>query len=147
MAKGIFILVLITFLVMGGLNRTAYLTGAGDTAYSFSLLFVIAQGAAAIYCYCAWYCKVNHLAADLYNTEEMRKAASSKILRFLLRYLLLNLFIGIVALALILLSAIFAGISQLYCFSSIISEALAGFITLLLLMYVFGLPNRVLGRY
>ena len=54
MVKGIFILVLITFLVMGGLYPTAYLMGAGDTAYSFSVYFVAAEGLSITLLYWRW---------------------------------------------------------------------------------------------
>lgn len=57
MVKGIFILVLITFLVMGGLYPTAYLMGAGDTAYSFSVYFVAAEGLSITLLYWRWYKK------------------------------------------------------------------------------------------
>ena len=117
MVKGIFILVLITFLVMGGLYPTAYLMGG------------------------------NNLAKDMFNNSEMRKAARSCAVRYLLLSIGITLGIAAVALLVTFLNLIFVGISQIYSFTSVLSEWLIGNITLWLLMWYFGLPNRVLGRY
>lgn len=147
MVKGIFILVLITFLVMGGLYPTAYLMGAGDTAYSFSVYFVAAEGLSITLLYWRWYKKSNNLAKDMFNNSEMRKAARSCAVRYLLLSIGITLGIAAVALLATFLNLIFVGISQIYSFTSVLSEWLIGNITLWLLMWYFGLPNRVLGRY
>ena len=147
MVKGIFILVLITFLVMGGLYPTAYLMGAGDTAYSISVYFVVAQGFCITLLYCHWYKKTNNLAKDMFNNSEMRKAAGSYAIRHLLLSIGITLGIAAIALLVTFLNLIFVGISQIYSFTSVISEGVIGNLTLGLLLWHFGLPNRVLGRY
>ena len=145
MVKGIFILVLITFLVMGGLYPTAYLMGAGDTAYSFSVYFVAAEGLSITLLYWRWYKKSNNLAKDMFNNSEMRKVASSHALRHLFVSIGITLlFAAIAFLTTIIL--IFGGI-QIYAFIIALSECLIGNLTLGLLLWHFGLPNRVLGRY
>lgn len=147
MAKGIFILVLVTCMVTWGLWEASYLTGAGDDAYSFSFLFVTAQGAVIIGAYILWYREANRLASDLYNITEMRKAAHSRIPRYLLSAIVITLIIAAAAVIAMVFILFLANINGIYIFSSALSELLIGNFALILLMYFFGLPNRVLGRY
>ncbi len=145
MVKGIFILLVNLGLVVVSMYPTAYLTGAGDTARFYSQLFVGAQLAVIMACYIHWYLKVNLLARDLFNNSEMRKVASSHALRHLFVSIGITLlFAAIAFLTTIIL--IFGGI-QIYAFIIALSECLIGNLTLGLLLWHFGLPNRVLGRY
>ena len=65
MFKGIGWLAAGMFLVIMGLSRVAYHSGAGTAAFQLSLLFVFAQFIAAGIAYVQWYRTVNRLAADM----------------------------------------------------------------------------------
>lgn len=147
MFKGIGWLAAGMFLVIMGLSRVAYHSGAGTAAFQLSLLFVFAQFIAAGIAYVQWYRTVNRLAADMYNTEEKRRAAFGHIIRYLVPSVLCSGLIALAAVIAMLIHVIFVGINPVYCYSSVLTGFFTGNVLLFILMRFFGLPDRVLNRY
>lgn len=147
MYKGIIFIAVGTILVVFGLNRVAYSTGAGTAAFQISLMFVMAQAAVVALVYVHWYRMVNRLVAEMYNIEEKRRTAFRYIGRYLAFAILITVLIAVAAIVAMFLNVLFVGINHAFCYTSVFIEFFVGNITLWILMRFFGLPDRVINKY
>lgn len=147
MAKAIGILSAVTIAVLIGLWSVSYSTGAGTGNLYIGAFFVLLQAIWIIIFYTLWYFDVNRRAAELINIDEMRRAAFSRIPRYMFFSILVTAAVGGAAVAGVMCRVLFVDINQIFCLSAAFMELAAGNFTLLLLMCFWGLPDRVLGRY
>lgn len=145
--RSVGVMIVLMVLVTLGLYRVAYVTGAGNAVFYQSLLFVFGQTAMQILFYALWYRKVNHLAADLYDTAEKRSMAFQYIKKYLLMAVVSTGVIACSVVSAIWVNVIFVGISPVYCSSSVWIMFFVGNIALFILMRFLGLPNRVTNTY
>lgn len=145
--KSIGIMGVLLILVILFLSAISYFTGAGTEAFHLSLIFVFGQSIVQICTYILWYRKVNHLAADMYNSAEKRKMAFHYKNQYILISVTMTGAIAGAGVIAMFINIIFVGINPTYCYSSIMVMFLIGNGTIFLTMRFWGLPNRVTNSY
>jgi len=144
--KGTLVFAVISSLMLLGFRFLAAEMNAGSAGFNLSAPFFLSQVIVIIFCYIAWYCKVNRRAADMMNIAEMRKMAEKYMGSYLFRSILITLAIGVAALAVMVLDVLRIGIPAIYCWSSVCAMFFSGNLALFLMMH-FALPNRITGSY
>lgn len=146
MIKTIIIFLVELVIVAVGLNVVSFYTGAGDTNYWMSLIFVAAQAAVFITVYICWYNTTDKEAIEMFNLDKMRKMAYHRIPSYWLVAFFVSAGLGAAGIVAMAFGLLFDEISLSYGLASMITEFALGNITLLLMMRIWGLPDRILGR-
>lgn len=144
--KGTTGFIVLGIIVLLGLRFVASEMGAGSAGFNLSAPFLVVQAVTIVFCYIAWYRRVNRAAANMMDIAEMRKMAFGFITHYMVISVLITAAISAAAFVVMFFDLFRIGIPAIYIYSSVFTVLVIGNATLFLLMR-FVLPNRVTGSY